>query len=700
MTFQVKEKKIHIDNYYIFVGAVAVVKLFLMGMFSSDYQDRLFYPFVRWFVDNGKNPYVHFVREGIKNPFPYPPVMLFVESTGAMLIKMLSIPPGFLTGMVFKLPGFVLDLAGLHFLARLFPSKRRYAAVVWYASPVILYAVYMHGQLDLIPTVFLLASVYYLSSREDCRLRKGTAFLVLALLSKLHILAVLPLIFMYLLKRDGFRKAAAVTFVTVTGTVLGILPFWSEEFSSMVLFNEEQEVLTALTLKFSSVDLYVTVVAVLILYLAAFGRNLINRELFLSLCGMVFAVFLIFCPPMPGWYVWVVPYTAVFFMNVDLEKYKNIAVYMLLNMFYLIYFVFFHRKELADLYCLGQDLSWLKIQNSVWADMAFTLLSGTLVYIVCSMYQLGISGNSLYRRRNLPFTIGIAGDSGSGKSTMIGLVQHCLGRNNLLCIEGDGDHKWERGDSRWETFTHLNPKANHLYRQAQDLRQLRVGSAVRRTDYDHATGKFTKAHKIRPKSYVLLCGLHAMYLPQTRRYLDLKIYMDIEEKLRRYWKIRRDVARRGYTEDTIMRQIEERMPDAARYIYPQKEYADMQVRYYDKTLADCTAKEHDISLSLRVTVSSAINAEILIDELEQCGMAVDYDYSDDLGMQIIDIDAEQLKGHRLRVEETAVRIIPQLEEITKEKLDMDSDLEGIIVLFLLLCISSKMSGGNAEHVSP
>lgn len=692
MTFCLAKKQIHIDNFYIFIGIVTVVKVVLMGLFSSEYQNSLFMPFVEWYVEYGGNPYDFFMETGAVNAFPYPPVMLLAEAAGVMFIKIFGVTSVFMQNIFFKLPSLLLDFIGLHFLAKLFPAKRRYAAVVWFASPVVAYAVYMHGQLDLIPTVFLLGAVYYASSKEKHRKGKSILFMVLALLSKLHVLAVLPLMLMYLYKRDGLRDAAMFAGCSLFGTIGGMLPFWSDGFCSMVLFNEEQRVLTHAALSFGPVEVYVTFAAVLILYLAVFRVNFLNRDLFLSMCGIVFAVFLIFCPPMPGWYVWVVPYITFFFMDVDLEKYKNIAVYMFLNLLYLIYFIFLHNRSMVDLYWMDQDLSFLKIDYDIGKNTVFTLLSGTLVYIVFSMYRLGVTSNRLYKRRNIPFTIGIAGDSGAGKSTMIELVRRSLGEKNLLYIEGDGDHRWERGDSQWQEFTHLNPKANYLYRQAQDLRQLHVGSIVKRVEYDHDTGRFTDAKRVRPKNYVMLCGLHAIYLPQARKHLDLKIYMDVDEKLRRYWKIQRDVKYRGYSKQTILQQIEARMPDAVKYIYPQRDYADMLIRYYDSTLKDCMEEGHVVKMSLCVTVSSAINVEALVDELGMYGIAVNYDYSDDLGRQIVDVNAEELTRRVLPVEEIASRLIPQLEEITRENLEADNDLEAVIELFLLMCISSRMRG--------
>ena len=270
----------------------------------------------------------------------------------------------------------------------------------------------------------------------------------------------------------------------------------------------------------------------------------------------------------------------------------------------------------------------------------------------------------MYRRRNLPFTIGVAGDSGAGKSTFIDVLVPILGEKNLLFIEGDGDHKWERGEKYWEKYTHLNPKANFLYRQAHDLNQLRQGGTVKRVEYDHDTGKFTQARKIRPKKYIMLCGLHSLYLPQTRKNLDLKIYMDVDETLRRYWKIQRDIDHRGYSKQEIVNQIEDRVPDAMKYIYPQKKYADMIIQYYDKTLLDCMEDEHKTQISVRI-ISAAIDIELMINALARCGVNIIYDYSEDLQKQIIDLDAAELEKVKIPVEEIAESIIPQLEEITR-----------------------------------
>ncbi len=678
-----------------FIVAIIVTKIVLMGAFSSDYQNELFIPFVTDFVVNGGNPYQRAYANGMLNSFPYPVVMLLVESIGTFFIQFLHLHNIFLTNILFKLPSLIVDFLGLCILNEFFPDRKRYAAIFYFGSPIVIYGVYMHGQLDLMPMVFLMYAIFFLVARCSYRKRYilGCIFSVASLLCKLHILAVLPIITLYLIKRDGLRSGIKYFLLVIAGTLLGFVPFWSDGFVNLVLFNTEQNILTKVSFDFYTVKLYIPVFAVLFVYILAYKTSYMNKELLFNLCGVVFAVFLAFCPPMPGWYVWIVPFVALFLASISEEKYKNVFVYFCLNVLYLVYFIFFHKRELVDLYFFDINLSFIKIDNDMVVNLLFTLLSGLLIYLFSTMYQLGVANNNFYKRKNLRFAIGIAGDSGAGKTSMIEIIEKGLGNTNIQYIEGDGDHKWERGNHNWDDYTALNPKANYLYRQSMELKALREGITIRRADYDHKTGKFMNMQRIRSKKYVILCGLHALYLPQTRTNLDLKIYMDSDEKLRRYWKIKRDTSIRGHSKEEVLKSIEARLPDAQRYIYPQKDYADLIVRYYDKNLIDYMKDSHDLVLSIILKFSAAVDIEPLVNELRYHGINVEYEYSDDLQNQIVTIDADNMLSVNIPLERVAAKVIPQLEELTKVDLDTVTDAkDGIIILFLLLIISNKMQG--------
>lgn len=61
------------------MGVVIVVKLILMGLFSSDYQDKMFMPFVSAFLQ-GFNPYSYYFEHELLPSFPYFPLMLLIKS--------------------------------------------------------------------------------------------------------------------------------------------------------------------------------------------------------------------------------------------------------------------------------------------------------------------------------------------------------------------------------------------------------------------------------------------------------------------------------------------------------------------------------------------------------------------------------------------------------------------------------------------
>ena len=691
-------QKVNWDRDYsrLVFGAISIIvllKLLLMGLFSSDYQDKMFIPFVSAFVDSHVNPYEYYYSNQLLRSFPYPPLMLLIESIGGLLLSILQPASLFWQNLIFKLPLLAFDCAGLYILRKLSKIRAKYLLLIYFLSPINLYATYVHGQLDIIPTVFFLGTVYFLINGKGWRPLFGfSVFLALAISTKLHILAAVPVVYIYLYKKRGLKAVLISAGVTLGIVGAFLLPFGGNGLIELVFFSREQAVLKQVFWDYGTVRLIIPILAVVLIYLKIFELKYINSQLLISLLGVLFVVFLVCVPPMPGWFVWVITFLTLYFQAVNENRYKMLAIYLGFNILYVFYFVFCHQTEFVDVYWLGQSLHGWKLGDVDISNMTFTVMVGCLVILVAEMYRLGVASNSFYKRRNLPFTIGIAGDSGTGKSELLELIESLLGKKSIQYIEGDGDHRWRRGSPEWEQYTHLNPKANHLYRQARDITVLREGGMVRRVDYDHGTGGFTELRRITPKQYVILCGLHSLYLPQTREALDLKIYMDTDETLRRFWKIRRDTQKRSYTNQQIIEQIEKRMPDAAKYIYPQKEFADLSIRYFDSTLQDCCDIEHKLCLSLELTIDITINIEPLMNDLIMQGIGMQHTYSDDLKHQTIVIDGAKLQDKQISFQKLAEANIPQFDELFYQQIAWREGIDGLIQLFILVCICSKMRG--------
>merc|ERR1719274_454230 len=74
-------------------------------------------------------------------------------------------------------------------------------------------------------------------------------------------------------------------------------------------------------------------------------------------------------------------------------------------------------------------------------------------------------------------------------------------------------------------------------------------------------------------------GLHPIYDETARKALDLSIYIDIVNDVKFAWKVQRDVAERGWTEEQVKEDIQKRLPDFSAYVDPQKANADVVLRY-------------------------------------------------------------------------------------------------------------------------
>lgn len=678
-------------NECMIIGSIIAVKMVIMGLFSSDYQDMMFIPFVKVFL-SGYNPYEYYFQNELLSSFPYFPYMLLIESTGCRLIQLFSPTELFWQNFLFKLPLLVMDIAGFLFLRRM-NVRFKYAIILYFCSPVITYGTYVHGQLDIIPTIFLLMAVYFLLDwRNKHNLIAYAILLGVAIGCKFHITAVIPILFFYIAKKRGYLISVKYHLISALVVFVSCIGFWSEGFVNTVILNKEQSALTIVSLDFGADSLVIPILVLAIIYLRTYELNYFNKNLLISLLGLLFTVFLICLSPMPAWYIWVIPFYTLYFSFVNEDKYKVLYVYTFFNILYLIYFVFLHKTKYTDVIYLGKSLQYLKLENAAIKSCVFTIMVACLVVIVYKIYRFGIASNNLYQRGGRSFVIGIAGDSGAGKTKLLEKIEHLFNsEKDVLFIEGDGDHRWARGDENWEQYTALDPQANYLYQQAENIRKLKRGNHVRRHEYSHETGKFTEQKIVNAKKYIVLCGLHSLYLPILRDELDLKIFMDTDQELRNYWKIQRDTRNRGYSRETIVAQIEKRISDAEKYIYPQRQFADLIITYFDKTLENCYVEDHDVELSVKIEMNINMNVEYLLKSFELYGIHPKYQICEDFSHQVITFDGKELCGD-IDFGKIAEINIPQYEDFFTYYPNWGMNVEGLIQVILLFMISEKMMG--------
>ncbi|OGG05752.1 phosphoribulokinase [Candidatus Gottesmanbacteria bacterium RIFCSPLOWO2_01_FULL_40_10] len=193
------------------------------------------------------------------------------------------------------------------------------------------------------------------------------------------------------------------------------------------------------------------------------------------------------------------------------------------------------------------------------------------------------SSENLLNRIKQPFIVGIAGDSGSGKTVFSGGIKSILGKDLVKTIEMDGYHRENRKQREISGILPLDPTANYLDKLKDDLEKVKRGEKIEMPVYNHKTGNFDSPVSFTPPPIVILEGLHALY-PEFIQYLDLSIYVDPSRDVKWQWKFKRDREIRGHNSSRLQEEMLEREAAYKRWIDFQKINADIVIKVSSSTL--------------------------------------------------------------------------------------------------------------------
>jgi len=178
----------------------------------------------------------------------------------------------------------------------------------------------------------------------------------------------------------------------------------------------------------------------------------------------------------------------------------------------------------------------------------------------------------------MPFVLGIAGGSGSGKSTVVSRVEEIVGRGRLALLPLDNYYK-DNPPRKNGRVNYDHPDAFDLDLAVAHLRDLLAGRAVEMPLYsfkDHA--RLPETVRVEPAPVVVVEGILALYDPRLRELMDLKVYVDTDPDVRFIRRLRRDVAERGRTVESVIEQyLSSVRPMHLAFVEPTKRYADLIV---------------------------------------------------------------------------------------------------------------------------
>ena len=197
------------------------------------------------------------------------------------------------------------------------------------------------------------------------------------------------------------------------------------------------------------------------------------------------------------------------------------------------------------------------------------------------------------------FIIGVAGDSGSGKTTFTNSIRQIFGSEMVATITLDDYHKFDRSERRRLGVTPLNPDANNLEQLEKDVTRLKEGRDIQKPVYNHETGTFDSPVAFKAKKIVILEGLHPLYTPNLRKLLDFSIFVDPAKEVKYEWKRQRDTGQRGYSSAEVDGEIAGRESDYEKFVEPQRCNAESIIRIgYSKYGKELGPEKNVYSISL------------------------------------------------------------------------------------------------------
>jgi len=180
---------------------------------------------------------------------------------------------------------------------------------------------------------------------------------------------------------------------------------------------------------------------------------------------------------------------------------------------------------------------------------------------------------------NKPFVIGVAGGSGSGKSTVTRQVLASIGPDMASVLYQDDyylDQSHMSPEERRKT-NYDHPQAFDWPLMVQHLQALRRGEAIEMPSYDFTQdNRASKTIHLKPAPVIVVEGLFALYDADLRKMMSLKIFVDTAPDVRFIRRLQRDMAERGRTAESVINQYMDTVrPMHKQFIEPTKRRADV-----------------------------------------------------------------------------------------------------------------------------
>ena len=178
-----------------------------------------------------------------------------------------------------------------------------------------------------------------------------------------------------------------------------------------------------------------------------------------------------------------------------------------------------------------------------------------------------------------PLVIGVAGGSGSGKTTVVRRIIEALGDARVPVLEHDRYYR-DRNDLRLEERAALNydhPDSLETDLMVRHVTELRSGRTIDAPMYDFARhARKDQTESIAPGRAIIVEGILIYTDPALRKLMDVKVFVDTDDDTRFIRRLQRDIAERGRTVQSVIEQyLGTVKPMHLEFVEPSKRYADI-----------------------------------------------------------------------------------------------------------------------------
>ena len=178
-----------------------------------------------------------------------------------------------------------------------------------------------------------------------------------------------------------------------------------------------------------------------------------------------------------------------------------------------------------------------------------------------------------------PFLIGLAGGTGSGKTTVANAIVGRVGEERIAILSHDSYYRdfvdLPKDILDRQNFDHPDSLESELL--VRHLKALKQGMVVETPIYDFKVHRrAAESRRVEPRKVILVDGILIFAETELRKLFDVKIYVDTDADIRLIRRLKRDIAERGRSVESVVSQYESTVrPMHMEFVEPSKRYADL-----------------------------------------------------------------------------------------------------------------------------